>query len=96
MILLSVIIGPSPNNATLLASIDASYMSFAKSLNPNVHAIADDITPHWDLYSDGNAEMVFNITAANQSDIYQTKTDEALLKRCAYVKSYFPSNRILC
>lgn len=32
-----------------------AFTAFAKFTgNPNIHSVADVITPHWDLYTDGN------------------------------------------
>ena len=62
-------------------------MAFVKFGNPNVHPVGDDITPIWDLFDNGNVEMLFNRTEDFQPDIRSFTTDPALLQRCAFWES---------
>ena len=65
------------------ASFAGAFTAFAKfNGNPNIHPVPDVITPHWDLYTDGDFEMLFNRTEDFQPDIRPVKTDPALLNRC--------------
>ncbi|KAJ3828456.1 Alpha/Beta hydrolase protein [Lentinula raphanica] len=69
---------PNPN---FLAAFQGGFLSFVVSQNPN-DKIDATITPSWDLYSNGNTEMIFNRTAGYQPDIHADNTDTSLLQRC--------------
>ncbi|KAJ3754100.1 Alpha/Beta hydrolase protein [Lentinula raphanica] len=71
---------PNPN---FLAAFQGGFLSFVVSQNPN-DKIDATITPSWDLYSNGNTEMIFNRTAGYQPDIHADNTDTSLLQRCNF------------
>ena len=76
------------SNPQFLASFAQSFTDFAKTLNVNNHDDPDNITPEWNLWSEGHTEMLFNATNLTVSGvpvIQPFHTDPALLDRCAYV-----------
>ncbi|KAJ4480045.1 Alpha/Beta hydrolase protein [Lentinula aciculospora] len=81
----SIGIPPFPN-ADFLAAFQGGFMSFVVSQDPN-DKIISTITPSWDLYSEGNTEMIFNRTVDYQPDIHANNTDSGLLERCDYWNS---------
>ncbi|KAH8113825.1 cephalosporin esterase [Phellopilus nigrolimitatus] len=83
--------GPPFKNAQFSASFAGGFLGFVKSLDPNEHPVANIITPNWDLYVDGQTEMLFNRTEGFRPDIRPIKTDPNLLERCAFWKSVAPS-----
>ena len=81
--------GVSPasyTNAQFLASFAGAFTAFAKSDDPNVHPVPEIITPNWEMFGEGNNEMLFNKTQDGQPDIKPFQTDSGLLARCEYVK----------
>ncbi|KIK62492.1 hypothetical protein GYMLUDRAFT_41945 [Collybiopsis luxurians FD-317 M1] len=74
---------PSFNNPDFLAAFQGGFLSFVVSQNPN-DKIASTITPQWNLYSEGQPEMVFNMTTNDLPDVHVTTTNTALLERCSF------------
>ena len=74
---------PPFNNAQFRGSFSGSFMGFVKFGDPNVHPVAEDITPSWATFDQSNTEMSFNRTEDSQPDIRPIITDPALLERCA-------------
>ncbi|KAJ3934689.1 MAG: Alpha/Beta hydrolase protein [Lentinula lateritia] len=72
---------PDFPNPAFLAAFQGAFMSFVVSQDPN-DKIYTTITPSWNLYSEGNTEMIFNRTVDYQPDIHVSSTDNGLLERC--------------
>ncbi|KAJ3852552.1 Alpha/Beta hydrolase protein [Lentinula lateritia] len=72
---------PGFNNTDFLAAFQAAFMSFVISQDPN-DKLSPTITPSWNLYSQGNTEMIFNKTVDGQPDVGVNSTDNDLLERC--------------
>jgi hypothetical protein len=60
-------------------------MNVVLFLDPNIKFDPTNLTPTWNRWSLGQAEMRFNKTSTNESDIQAVSTDSGLLERCAYV-----------
>ncbi|KAF8824918.1 hypothetical protein HHX47_DHR7000318 [Lentinula edodes] len=58
-------------------------MSFVISQDPN-DKLRPTITPSWNIYSQGNTEMIFNKTVDGQPDVDVDSTDNDLLERCNF------------
>jgi acetylcholinesterase len=58
-------------------------MAMAMYGTPQHRYNSRDITPPWNPWSDGSAEMIFNKTSAGVPDVYTSQTDIHLLERCA-------------
>lgn len=69
-------------NSTFQASFAGSFLGFTKWGSPNYHPVSADVTPHWDFYESGSTEMLFNMTATNETIIHTITTDAGLVKRC--------------
>ena len=85
-------LSPSPvplpekfDNADFINAFAQSFISFAKSLDPNVKIDPSNITPQWDLYDISTNKMVFNKTGDGVPDIQVKNVDSKLLERCRYV-----------
>jgi carboxylesterase type B len=78
---------PSFNNTQFLEAFQGGFMAFVVSQDPN-DKIAPTITPSWELYSEGNTEMLFNQTVDNQPDIQVIPVDNGQvngqLERCSF------------
>ncbi|KAJ3995089.1 Alpha/Beta hydrolase protein [Lentinula boryana] len=74
---------PAFNNTDFLAAFQDAFMSFVVSQNPN-EKINSTITPFWNLYSQGDTEMVFNRTVDGQPDVHVNTTNQDLLRRCEW------------
>ncbi|KAL5483591.1 hypothetical protein ACEPAI_8823 [Sanghuangporus weigelae] len=83
--------GPPFQNAQFSASFAGSFMAFVKFGDPNMHPVADDITPTWSVFNSGNTEMLFNRTEDFQADVRPFTTDSGLLQRCSFWESVAPS-----
>lgn len=82
----SLIIAPAFDNAQFYASFAGGFLGVVRSFDPNIHPpVPNIITPHWNTFSSGHTEMLFNKTEDTQVDIRPVKTDRALLQRCEYV-----------
>ncbi|KAJ4478531.1 Alpha/Beta hydrolase protein [Lentinula lateritia] len=77
---------PDFPNPAFLAAFQGAFMSFVVSQDPN-DKIYTTITPSWNLYSEGNTEMIFNRTVDYQPDIHVSSTDNGLLERCNFWNS---------
>ncbi|KAH9833428.1 Alpha/Beta hydrolase protein [Rhodofomes roseus] len=77
---------PVYNNSDLITSFSQSFLSVARSLNPN-DKFFTDLKPEWDVWQNGTTEMLFNVTAAGEPVVNTTTTDPALLERCALWQS---------
>ncbi|KAJ3990187.1 alpha/beta-hydrolase [Lentinula detonsa] len=80
---------PAFNNTDFLAAFQGAFMSFVVSQNPN-EKINSTITPSWNLYSQGDTEMVFNRTVDGQPDVHVNTTNQELLQRCNFWQSVSP------
>ncbi|KAJ3905867.1 Alpha/Beta hydrolase protein [Lentinula edodes] len=74
---------PGFNNTDFLAAFQAAFMSFVISQDPN-DKLSPTITPSWNIYSQGNTEMIFNKTVDEQPDVNVNSTDNDLLERCNF------------
>ncbi|GAW07783.1 cephalosporin esterase [Lentinula edodes] len=74
---------PGFNNTDFLAAFQAAFMSFVISQDPN-DKLSPTITPSWNIYSQGNTEMIFNKTVDDQPDVNVNSTDNDLLERCNF------------
>ena len=63
-------------------SFSESFLNFVLTLNPTMKWDPSDVTPTWDLWNDGNTEMLFNVTETGAPDIRSVRTSSALLERC--------------
>ena len=63
-------------------SFSESFLNFVLTLNATMKWDPSDVTPTWDLWNDGNTEMLFNVTEAGNPDIRSVRTSDALLGRC--------------
>ena len=63
-------------------SFSESFLNFVLTLNATMKWDPSDVTPTWDLWNDGNTEMLFNVTEAGDPDIRSVRTSDALLGRC--------------
>ncbi|KAJ8514991.1 hypothetical protein ONZ45_g7520 [Pleurotus djamor] len=76
------IIPPNFNNPTFTTSFVEPFISFIRTLNPNLKLTSDNITPNWLAYKPSNTETVFT-RDGDQPDIHLSSTDSGLLQRCA-------------
>ncbi|KAI5114554.1 hypothetical protein M0805_005237, partial [Coniferiporia weirii] len=74
-------------NAQLTASFAGSFFGVVKSLNPNFNPLPESVTPSWKMYSDGDTEMLFNVTESGEAQVLPFATDKGLLERCDFWKS---------
>ncbi|KAI5117712.1 hypothetical protein M0805_003201 [Coniferiporia weirii] len=74
-------------NAQLAASFAGSFFSVVKSLNPNFNPLPESVTPSWTTYSDGDTEMLFNVTESGEARVTAFATNKGLLERCDFWKS---------
>ncbi|EPT00684.1 hypothetical protein FOMPIDRAFT_150510 [Fomitopsis schrenkii] len=72
---------PAFNNSQLLTSFSQSFLSVARSLNPN-DKFLEDLKPAWPVWENDTTEMFFNVTASGDPVVKTTTTDPALLERC--------------
>ncbi|KAJ7149773.1 alpha beta-hydrolase [Mycena crocata] len=72
------------NNSAFIDAFAQSFTSFAISLDPNVKVNPTTITPHWNVWDNGNTEMLFNKTEADQPVVHPITTSNALLERCRF------------
>ncbi|KAJ8594571.1 alpha/beta-hydrolase [Rhizopogon salebrosus TDB-379] len=75
--------GPAYKNPQFITSFSNSFMAMAMYGTPQHRYNSRDITPPWNPWSDGSAEMIFNKTSAGVPDVYTSQTDIHLLERCA-------------
>ena len=73
---------PAYNNTQLITAFSQSFLSVARSLDPNNKFYAD-IKPEWSVWQNGTTEMLFNVTSAGGAVVATTTTDPSLLERCA-------------
>ncbi|KAJ7149788.1 Alpha/Beta hydrolase protein [Mycena crocata] len=78
---------PPFNNTTFINAFAQSFTSFAISLDPNVKVDTATITPHWNVWNNGNTKMLFNRTEAGQPVVHPITTSNALLGRCEFWNS---------
>ncbi|KAL0579413.1 hypothetical protein V5O48_002584 [Marasmius crinis-equi] len=71
------------DNVDFQKTFAESFLSFVISQDPNVKVEPSSILPQWKKFSDGQSEMVFNITN-NAPDIHSAAVDQALLNRCKF------------
>ncbi|KAF5345008.1 hypothetical protein D9757_013981 [Collybiopsis confluens] len=74
---------PAFNNPDFLAAFQGGFLAFVVSQDPN-DKIVPTLTPQWNLYSDGNTEVVFNKTAGGLPNLFLSTTDSGLLERCDF------------
>jgi len=75
-------------NASFSAAFSQSFLSFVISLNPNDKLDpTEDITPAWQMFNNGDIEMIFNTTADGAADVQPIVRDEAFLERCSFWNS---------
>ncbi|KAG1856283.1 Alpha/Beta hydrolase protein [Suillus tomentosus] len=85
--------GPLYNNSQFITSFSNSFMAMVMFETPDHRYTPGDITPPWHIWHQGLTEMIFNETSAGLPHVYTTRTDLALLERCAYwrsVSAYLP------
>ena len=70
------------NITAFVKSFSESFLNFVLTLNTTMKWDPSDITPTWELWNDGNTEMLFNVTEAGAPDIHSVMTSSALLERC--------------
>ncbi|KAG1750596.1 Alpha/Beta hydrolase protein [Suillus paluster] len=75
---------PPYNNSQFITAFSNSFMAMVMDKTPDDRYTPGDITPSWNSWQHGFAEMMFNETSAGAPDVYTFKTDRALLERCAY------------
>ncbi|KAG6374867.1 hypothetical protein JVT61DRAFT_3372 [Boletus reticuloceps] len=67
-----------------ITAFSNSFLAMAISLNPSDKYNASDVTPaHWNAWTSGYTEMLFNVTSSGEPNIYTYTTAAALLNRCA-------------
>ncbi|EIW80917.1 alpha beta-hydrolase [Coniophora puteana RWD-64-598 SS2] len=69
-------------NWNFVASFSKSFSSFVISSDPNQHVDADDVTPQWNTWATGNAEMLFNVTDAGDAALGAFTSDAGMVSRC--------------
>lgn len=72
------------NNTAFDTAFVQSFLTVVRALDPNAK-FAPTITPQWDTWSAGHAEMLFNKTEADAPDVRAITTADALLERCRWV-----------
>ncbi|THH19417.1 hypothetical protein EW146_g1764 [Bondarzewia mesenterica] len=75
-------IRPTYNNTAFINAFSESFMSFAISLDPNVHVDPSDIKPTWATWGLNSTEMLFNKTESGVPVVQPFETDAGLLERC--------------
>ena len=74
---------PDYNNTEFDTAFADSFLTFAKTSNPNKNSSPTNITPFWAKWSPGNIEMLFNKTEDGAPVVKPIKTSKDLLDRCA-------------
>ncbi|KAJ7848812.1 alpha beta-hydrolase [Mycena olivaceomarginata] len=79
---------PPFNNAAFINAFAQSFTSFIINLDPNIKVDPTTITPHWNKFDIGDAEMLFNQTAVDGLPVVQPiETSFGLLERCLFWNS---------
>ncbi|THH10732.1 hypothetical protein EW146_g8276 [Bondarzewia mesenterica] len=73
---------PTYNNIAFINAFSESFLSFAISLDPNVHVNPSDIKPTWATWGLYSTEMLFNKTESGTPVVQPFETDAGLLERC--------------
>ena len=73
---------PAYNNSQLITAFSQSFLSVVRSMDPN-DKFYTDLKPEWSVWQNGTTEMLFNVTSTGGAVVHTTKTDPALLERCA-------------
>ncbi|EIW83609.1 alpha beta-hydrolase [Coniophora puteana RWD-64-598 SS2] len=73
---------PAVNDTELVSSFAKTFLSVVINADPNTHIDSSDATPRWSTWAQGNTEMIFNVTNANETDIKVSITDPDMLSRC--------------
>ncbi|OAX37981.1 hypothetical protein K503DRAFT_800818 [Rhizopogon vinicolor AM-OR11-026] len=72
------------DNSPFITAFSNSFMAVVMYNDPNYRYTSGDITPPWMSWLYRGTEMIFNQTSSGVPHIYTSKTDSALLERCAY------------
>ncbi|KAG1731964.1 Alpha/Beta hydrolase protein [Suillus paluster] len=80
--------GPAAyNDPQLITAFSNSFMAMAMYETPDRRYDPRDITPSWKSWHHGFTEMIFNETSVGVPHVYTSKTEKAVLERCAYWRS---------